>query len=256
MTSHPDPERPVALVTGGTSRIGRAVVRELARAGMDIFFTFKDSDAAAHTLVDEIAQGSARCVAVRIDFSDPHAVEQLHGEFDAHYRRLDVLVNNASLFAPTPVAELTERTVNEFMHVNAVVPLRLIQHFAPLLRARYNAREPGSTGRVVNFIDIHVLGEPLSGFVAYNASKAALMEITMTCAVELAPSITVNAIAPGVIGWTDFQTEEYRQGFLARVPLARTGTPEETAKAVRFLVGDGSYCTGQVIRLDGGRLLT
>lgn len=249
-------QRPVALVTGGASRIGSAVVRELARAGMDVLLTYKNSEAVARSLVEEIEQFPARCVAVRIDFNESDAVDRLQAAFDEHYQRLDVLVNNASIFAPTPVAELSERTVNEFMRVNAVAPLMLIQRFAPLLGARYNAGHPESVGRVINFIDIHVLGEPLSGFVAYNAAKAALLEITMTCAVELAPRITVNAIAPGVIGWADFHTEEYRKGFVDRVPLAREGTPAETAKAVLYLAREGSYCTGQVIRLDGGRLLT
>jgi len=108
----------------------------------------------------------------------------------------------------------------------------------------------------VNFIDIHVMGEPLRHYAVYNCSKAALMEITATCAIELAPRITVNAIAPGVVAWAESYDEAMRRDYMTRVPLARPGTPEDAAAAVLFLVRDASYCTGQVIRLDGGRFLT
>jgi pteridine reductase len=105
-------------------------------------------------------------------------------------------------------------------------------------------------------VDIHVMGQTLRSFVAYNASKAALLEITMSCAMELAPAITVNAIAPGVVAWADSYNDEQREQYLRRVPLGRAGTPEDAATAVLFLVRDAHYCTGQIIKLDGGRAMT
>ncbi len=110
-------------------------------------------------------------------------------------------------------------------------------------------------GRIVNFIDIHVLGEPMAGYGAYNASKAALLELTRTAAVELGPAVTVNAIAPGVVAWASDLSQEYREQYLERTPLGRAGTPDDAAEAVRWLVCDAHYCTGQVIRVDGGRWL-
>ena len=109
---------------------------------------------------------------------------------------------------------------------------------------------------MVNFIDIHVMGQPLAGYAAYNASKAALKEITMTCAVELAPKVTVNAIAPGVVAWPDSFAPEQRHKYMKRVPLGRAGTPADAAAAMLYLIRDADYCTGQIIKLDGGRLLT
>ena len=100
------------------------------------------------------------------------------------------------------------------------------------------------------------MGEPLAGYMAYNASKAALREVTMTAAVELAPRVTVNAVAPGVVAWADSYSQGQRRAYLEKVPLGRPGTPEDAAAAVLFLVRDAGYCTGQILRLDGGRLLT
>jgi pteridine reductase len=108
----------------------------------------------------------------------------------------------------------------------------------------------------VSFVDIHVLGQPLKGYVAYNVSKAALLEVTMTLAMELAPRVTVNAVAPGVVEWPESYSAKEREAYLKRVPLGRPGTPGDAARAVLFLVRDADYTTGQVLRLDGGRLLT
>jgi pteridine reductase len=256
MTVSVESTPPVALVTGGRSRIGRAIAMTFAESGMDVALTYKDDARSANEVVRLIERLGRRCLALQADLADPNAIDTLQRGFDQHFARLDVLVNNASIFAPTPLTTLSRDVYETFMRVNALSPLLLIQRFAPLLAAPYRPGDPTAVGRVINIIDIHVLGQPLKGFTAYNASKAALLEITMSCAVELAPRITVNAIAPGVIGWSDFHTEDYRAEFLARVPMAREGTPEEVAKAALFLARDASYCTGQVIRVDGGRALT
>jgi pteridine reductase len=246
----------VAFVTGGTSRIGRAIVLELAAAGIDIAFTFHRAEQQAQELVATVQNLKRQCVAVCVDFAVPDSVTFACEQVMSAYGRLDILVNNASIFAATPIDDVSVTEYEHFMRINAIAPMLLIQRLAERLGAGYRSEDPTSSGRVINFVDIHVLGEPLPQFLAYNASKAALLELTKTLAVELAPRITVNAIAPGVVGWAEFHTDGYKDGYLQRVPLAREGQPSEVARAALFLATDATYCTGQVIRLDGGRFLT
>jgi pteridine reductase len=246
----------VALVTGAARRVGRAIAVRLADAGMDVAFTFNQSADAARTLTAEIEAMGRRCLAIQVDNALPEAAATIFGAVTAHFDRLDVLVNNASSFDPTPFGQISAEAYDFNQAVNARTPLMLIQHFAPLLAAHYDPADPGSPGRVVNFIDIHVMGQPLRHYLAYNTSKAALLEITSSCALELAPRVTVNAIAPGVVEWAENYSAAERGDYMTRVPLARPGTPTDAAAAVLFLVDEGSYCTGQIIRLDGGRFLT
>lgn len=242
----------VALVTGGARRVGRAVALRLADAGMDVAITFRSAAAEAADVVDRIEKLGRRALSIHVDLAATDAAETVHRGFLERFDRLDALINNASVFEPSPMGGITVDAFDRAMAVNARAPLLLMQRFAPLLAAHH----PQRTGRVVNFIDIHVMGQPLKGYMAYNASKAALSEATMTAAMELAPKVAVNAIAPGVIEWAESYTKQQRELYMRRVPLGRPGTPHDAAEAVLFLVRDAAYCTGQIIRLDGGRLLT
>ena len=246
----------VALITGGARRVGREIALSLARAGMDVAITYNQShDDAKHT-VEKIRKLGRRAIAIAADNRDPRAAELIYQGFVDEFDHLHALINNASSFSPSPFGQITTDAYDAHMAVNARTPLLLTQLCAPLLAAHYHPDDPSSLGRVINFVDVHVLGEPLHNFLAYNASKAALLEITMSCAIELAPKITVNAVAPGVVDWPEGTGPEYRERYLKRVPLARAGQPTEAASAVVFLVRDGHYCTGQVIRVDGGRALS
>lgn len=246
----------VALVTGGARRVGRAIALRLAREGMNVAITYNQSQAEAEEVVREITGMGREAMAIRAEMADADVAERVHAAFSERFNRLDALVNNASIFDPCPFGAISVAEFDRNQAINARAPLMLIQRFAPLLAAHYDPEVPASPGRIVNFIDIHVMGEPLRHFGAYNASKAALMEINATCAIELAPRVTVNAIAPGVVAWADSYSEEMKQDYMTRVPLGRPGTPEDAATAVLFLVRDAAYCTGQIIRLDGGRFLT
>lgn len=240
----------VVLVTGGARRVGRTIALRLAEAGMDVAITYHTSGDAAHEVVNQIKAMGRRAEAIQADFTDPAATDEVTRQVTNRWPELYALINNASFFGPTPLGKITTDEYDRYMAVNARAPLMLTQSLAPMLAAH------DIPGRIVNFIDIHIMGQPLSGFAAYNASKAALHEITMTCSIELAPNITVNAIAPGVVAWADSYSPEERRQYMKRVPLARPGTPEDAAAATVFLVRDADYCTGQIIRLDGGRLLT
>jgi NAD(P)-dependent dehydrogenase (short-subunit alcohol dehydrogenase family) len=254
MTNHLNGK--VALVTGAAKRVGKAIALKLAEAGMDVAITYNSSEDEAKETVAAIEALGRKSLAIRADFARADAADLVHADFRMTFTRCDALVNNASGFEAGSIANVTADEFDYNMAVNARTPLLLIRNFAGMLGAHARVDDPASLGRIVNFIDIHVMGQPLKHFVAYNASKAALMEVTMTAAMELAPKVTVNALAPGVVAWAESYTPEQREQYMRRVPLGRPGTPEDAAAAALYLIRDAHYCTGQIIRLDGGRLLT
>jgi len=238
----------VVLVTGGARRLGAAIVRGLHAAGHDIALHCGHSREAADALAAALESqrpGSVHVLQAELTEFDrlPELIARTVGRFD----RLDGLVNNASAFFPTPVGETTPVQWEALFGANVRAPFFLAQAAAPHLRA--------SRGAIVNLVDIH--GErPLRDHALYGMSKAALAYMTRALALELAPEIRVNAIAPGAILWPDTGKDDAaKRAMLERTPLRRTGTPEEVAEAVRWLLRDATYTTGQVLRLDGGRML-
>lgn len=251
---HEDEERPIALITGAAKRVGRACALMLAEAGFDIAFTYNHSRDDAAETTEAIAKLGAKVECFRVDYSKPDAIDDTLLYFQQAFSRLDVLINNASIFNQKPVGEIEPDYFQRHMMINAQAPLMLTQACRPLLDQRME--RDGTPARVINFVDIHIMGRPRAGYAAYSMSKAAVLEMTRTLAVELAPKISVNAIAPGVVAWADAEyTERQKQAYLKQVPLDRAGTPEDAARAVKFLATDGDYCNGQVIRVDGGRWL-
>jgi pteridine reductase len=238
------PENPrVALVTGGAKRVGRAIVETLAAEGFAVAFTYLNSQAEASELA-----GKVHGLAIQADLADPEsAADQVHREFSKFAGRIDVLINNASVYKPARLRDTTVALMREVAAVHVQAPLLLCQKFESQLRA--------SRGHVVNMIDL-LAERPWPEYLIYSASKAALASLTLGLARELAPEVTVNGIAPGVVEWPGDYPEEDRQKYLKRVPLARPGTPQDVANLVHFLATGGSYITGQIIRLDGGRSIT
>ena len=233
----------VALVTGGARRVGKAIVETLAREGFAVAFTYKSSERDARELERRI-----NGLAILADLADPEAAAvTVHRGFSARFDRLDVLVNNASVYKPARLRETDMSLMREVAAVHLQAPVLLCQRFETLLRA--------ARGHVVNMCDL-LAERPWPEYLVYCASKAALVNLTMGLARELAPEVTVNGIAPGVVEWPDGYPEEEREKYLRRVPLGRAGTPEDVANLVHFLVTDGTYITGQIIRLDGGRSVT
>jgi pteridine reductase len=244
----PMAQQRVALVTGGAKRVGAAIVRRLARGGFDIALTYLHSAAETTSLLHELQHLGRTAIALRADLADPEPVTaQVHQAFVQQFDRLDLLVNNASIYEPDGLERVDLQTVRRMMAIHYESPLLLCRHFAPLLRQ--------SCGHVVNMVDL-LAERPWPQYLAYCASKAALANLTLGLARELAPEVTVNGIAPGVVQWPDDYPESERQKYLKRVPLARAGTPEDAAELVHFLSTGGSYITGQIIHLDGGRSVT
>ncbi len=237
--------RRVALVTGGAKRVGRAIVQMLAESRFDVAFTYLSSEAEATSLARELGSRLAKALPIKADLTKPEeAIPAVFLAFSAHFDRLDLLVNNASLFAPADLAATDSALFRKLMAIHVESPVLLAQQFAPLLRA--------AKGHVVNMIDL-LAEKPWPQYLPYCASKAAMANATLSLARELAPEVTVNGIAPGVIEWPADMPAADREAYLKRVPLARSGSPEDAARLVKFLATDGSYITGQIIRLDGGR---
>ena len=240
--------RRVALVTGGARRVGREIVLALARDGFDVAFTYLSSSAEAESVAAAVNNAGRNCISIRADLTTPvDSVEAIWQEVSSRYGRLDVLVNSASLYIPGGLdsANLPESRRMWAIHVES--PMLLCQKFSGMLRT--------ARGHVVNMVDL-LSERPWPQYLAYSASKAGLWNLTLGLARELAPEVTVNGIAPGVVEWPEHYPHEQREKYLKRVPLARAGTPADVAETVRFLCREGSYLTGQIIRLDGGRSIT
>lgn len=242
-----DPIAPVVLVTGGARRVGAEVVRCLHAAGARMAVHYRHSRGEAEALVaglERLRPGSA--VALQADLLDCSCLPGLVESVVAHFGRLDGLVNNASSFFPTALGEIDETAWIDLIGSNLKAPLFLAQAAAPHLTA--------SGGAIVNIVDIHA-ERPLKGYPLYCAAKAGLLGLTRALALELAPRVRVNGVAPGAIEWPDdgqFPPPE-RERIVAHTLLGRVGSPSDIARTVRFLLFDAPYVTGQILPVDGGR---
>lgn len=235
------------LITGAAQRVGAAIARHLHAAGMNTVIHYLNSRQSAEALAAELNQnrpGSAW--AIGADLCDMTALPTLIDDTIACSGRLDVLINNASAFYPTPLGKLTESNWNELMDVNLKAPLFLAKHAIEELRARQ--------GCIINLTDIYA-ERPLNDYSIYSASKAGLVMLTKALAKELAPDIRVNAVSPGAVLWPEDMGSAAKQEILSHIPLGHRGDPDDVAKAVIFLIRDADYITGEVLTVDGGRTL-
>lgn len=239
----------VAVVTGGARRIGAVVARDLHQRGYDIALHYRSSLDSAAALVAELEQARAgSCRLFQADLEDIAQVQALAAQMVAHYGIIDLLVNNASGFEPTPIESATPQQFDSLLGSNLRGPYFLIQGLIEGLRN-------SSAASIVNIIDVHV-ERPLRHFNAYGAAKAGLASLTRSLALELGPDIRVNGIAPGAILWPegdDAYDAQARDSTVANTPLQRLGDPSDIAATVSFLACDAPFITGQVITVDGGR---
>lgn len=241
---------PSAIITGGARRIGAEIARCLHRRGLSICLHYRGSEAPAGELVDELnGDRAGSATMVQADLADSNAAQVIHDAALAAFGRIDVLINNASAFYPTPVKQASQEDWDDLFASNARGPYFLSRICAPEL-----ARRPGA---IVNLVDIHGL-VPMKDNSIYCMAKAALVMQTKALAKDLAPMVRVNGVAPGSILWPEGAAEggqEAQQAILERVPLQRQGTPADIAGAVTFLALDAPYVTGQILAVDGGRTL-
>ena len=239
---------PLALVIGGSRRVGAAIAMELARAGFDLVLTWRGDRDGAQAVQREVRAIGRGCELMQLDLSEVgrHGVHERLG-----LERLDALVLSAAAWEPSPWGKLQAEAMAEQMRVNAFAPVLLAQALQPLLAASMQV----GGGSVVAIGDVYADGAPVRGFGAYMLSKAALHQAVRQMAVEMAPHVRVNAVLPGVVAWPESISEAQREAILARVPLGRAGDPMDVARAVRFLCAEAPYITGAAIPVDGGRSL-
>lgn len=239
---------PTALVTGAAARVGATIVETLHRRGHRVAIHYRSSAGPAEALAARLnARRADSAVTVRGDLGDEGACAALVTAVLDRWGRLDVLVNNASDFYPTPVASITAADWERLFASNARGPLFVSLAAIPALRA--------ARGAIVNIVDIHA-ERPLPRHTVYCMAKAALVMLTRSLALELGPEVRVNGIAPGAILWPEPDiSDEEKAATLALVPLGRRGEPENIASAVCQLALDNDYVTGQILAVDGGRSL-
>ena len=235
-----------ALVTGSARRIGAAIVRSLHSAGANVAVHYRGSADDASELVatlNALRGDSAR--AFQADLAEASACAPLIDAVVAWHERLDVLVNNASSFFATPLGSITEAQWSDLTGSNLKAPLFLSQAAWPHLRAH--------AGNIVNIVDVHAQ-RPLRHYAPYVSAKAGLEMLTKSLAKEMAPDVRVNGVAPGAILWPeDDMSDAVKASILEQIPLRRSGEAADIANCVLFLLQEGTYMTGCVIPVDGGR---
>ena len=239
-------EGKVAVITGGARRIGASIARTLHHEGMKLVIHYHESADAARELQAELHHHRSDSVLlVGTDLLDPAKLEKLVSQATTEFGQLDVLVNNASSFYPTPIGQTTDKQWEELIGVNLKAPYFLSQAAAGALTE--------SNGCIINLVDIYA-ERPLKNHPVYNVAKAGLIGLTRTLARELGPEVRVNAVSPGAILWPEGDVDEIaQQRLISRTPLKRTGNPTDIAQTVLFLVRDAEFLTGQIVNVDGGR---
>ena len=235
------------LITGAAGRIGATIARALHAEGMNIVVHYHRSAAAAEALCNSL--NAARPASAALICADLLQEEEYRTviaracEFSGH---LDVLINNASTFYSTPVGNTTPAQWNDLLGTNLKAPYFLAQEAATALRS--------ARGCIVNLADIHA-ERPLRDHGIYSIAKAGLIMLTKVLAKELAPEVRVNAVSPGAVLWPEQLSEDLRRRVISHTMLKRSGDPDDIARAVRYLIEDADYTTGQVLTVDGGRTL-
>jgi pteridine reductase len=237
---------PVALITGGARRLGSAMVRALHAADMNVVIHYLHSETEALALKTELENFRTDSVLlVKGDLCDAETPKKIIREIAAHFGRLDLLVNNASSFYPTLLSDTSNEQFNELIGTNLKAPYFLAQAAAnDLIKTE---------GAIINITDIYA-DRPLKSYSIYSSAKAALVSLTQSLARELAPSVRVNAISPGILLWPEGKNISKEQKLMIEhTPLKRIGTPDDIQSALLFLAQDAHFITGQVLCVDGGR---
>lgn len=241
-------EQRVVLITGAARRIGAQIAKTLHHQGMKVIIHCRQSVEEANTLAAHLNANrpdSARVLTANL--SDVDELQNFAEQALLQWQRLDVLVNNASVFYPTKVSELEEAHWDELITINLRVPLFLSKYVADELARRQ--------GCIINIGDIHGT-RPLKFHPVYSVAKAGLLMLTKALALELAPAVRCNAVSPGAILWPEHDDNQERQQKIIQSTAAkRAGDPADIAAAVSFLISDADYITGQTLAVDGGRTL-
>lgn len=240
----------VILITGGAKRVGASICRLLHANGANLMIHYRSSVKEARALQAELNLQRPNSVAIiQGDLLNLAILPSLVQESIQHFGRLDVLINNASSYYPTEIGDIKDEQWQDLMGSNLKAPLFLAQAAADELRKQH--------GCIINITDMHV-ERPKKGYIIYSVAKAGLVTLTKSLAHEFSPDVRVNAVAPGPVMWPEDNPqfdELYRQRVISQTLLKRIGEPNDIAKAVKFLIQDAPFITGQIIAVDGGRSL-
>lgn len=233
---------PVALITGGAARVGRTLSLGLAEQGYDLVVNYHSSGAKARDLVGRVEKMGRRCVLARADLGESSGVQSVVDVVTSDFGRLDVLVNNASIFGRGSLLELEESEWDRVMAVNLKGPFLLVKGLATLLRE--------ASGCVLNIVDLSAF-EPWTDYPHHSVSKAGLLHLTRVMARALRPHVRVNAIAPGTVLPPENYSDTTRQAEIADTLVGHLGSPDDVLKALLFLVRS-PFVNGEVVVVDGG----
>ncbi|MEE9552057.1 MAG: pteridine reductase [Gammaproteobacteria bacterium] len=235
------------LITGAAKRIGAAIARGLHDAEVNIIIHYNTSSDAAKELAEELngKRPDSACT-ICADLLDINSHDALISQAFSFKERLDVLINNASVFYETPIEDISETQWDAMMGINLKAPMLLAKHAAPYL-AKNN-------GCIINLADIYA-EYPLKNYPIYSISKAGLVMLTKSLAKEFGPEIRVNAISPGAILWPETMSNDTKEAILERTVLKHQGDVEDIVNAIKYLIKNAGYITGQVLTIDGGRTL-
>lgn len=236
------------LITGGAKRIGAACANLLHESGFNVLLHYRSSERNAQQLCDRLNSIRPDSASMfKADLAIRAELLELANYAKTTWGGIDALVNNASSFYPTGIGRVSEGDWDDLIGSNLKAPFFLTQALEPVLSEK--------RGCVVNITDIHA-ERGLKGYPVYSIAKAGLVALTRVLAKELGPAIRVNAVSPGAILWPEHDlSESVKQEVIERIALKRSGAPEDIARAVRFLINDADYITGQIIAVDGGRTL-
>lgn len=236
---------PIALVTGAGIRVGRAIALRLAESGFDLILHANRSREPLEAVAEECRAFGREVTLICGDLGNREARQQWLDKVKEHTSTLDVLVNNAAIYETLPLGEVSYEAWDKMLGVNLEAPFFITQGLLELLKTPEQAS-------IVNITDSG-LDWPDTEYSHYFASKAGLDILTRVWALELAPNIRVNSVAPGTVAFPPDFSEASQQAILKDIPMGRVGSPDDIAKAVCYLVGEGSYVTGQSLAVDGGR---
>ncbi len=240
-------QKKVALITGGAHRIGKAIALGLAKEGMKIALHFNQSQEHANQTLEEIKALGAEPFAIQGDFADVTQIKNVVKKCQEHFKQIDVLINNAALYFKTPLGETSETEWDNLLDINLKAPYFCAQYVSDLMKQK-------KRGKIINITDVAGIS-PWPEFIPYSASKAGLIAVTKGLAKALAPNIQVNAIASGTILMSEDATEEYKAEIKDSTLLKKLGTPQDIVNAAIFLLKGSDFVTGEVVVVDGGRLL-
>lgn len=244
-------ENKVALVTGGTTGIGKTIAQELAKSGFNIAINYRTETEEMQELKKEIEANNVKCLFVKADISKFEETEKMAKEIIENFEKIDVLVNNAGVTKDGLIMRMKEDAFKQVIDINLVGTFNVTRNIVP-----YMVKQ--RSGKIINIASVvGIVGN--AGQSNYSASKAGIIGFTKSLAKELSSrNILVNAVAPGFIEtkMTDILNETVKESILSQIPLGRMGTPSEVANVVKFLSEeDSSYITGQVINIDGGMVM-